>query len=93
MNAAISVEEAGKNLDDLVKDVVSTRDEQILMRNGQPVAKIVPLTPARTMGEIAVLWKKFDSERTMSLEERNAFADDIEAVHNLHNKPALYRWD
>ena len=93
MNAAITVEEAGRNLDDLVRGVMSTHDEQILMRDGRPVAKIVPIIPARTMGEIAMLWKKFDDERTMSLEERNAFADDIEAAHNLHNKPAPYRWD
>jgi antitoxin (DNA-binding transcriptional repressor) of toxin-antitoxin stability system len=93
MNAAISVEEAGRNLDDLVKDVMSTHDERILMRDGQPVVKIVPIIPARTLGEIAPLWKKFDDERTMSMEERNAFADDVEAVHNLHNKPVPYRWD
>ncbi len=93
MNAAISVEEAGKNLDDLITSVSFTHDEQILMRDGLPVAKIVPIIPARTMGEIAKLWKRFDDERTMSLEERNAFADDIEAGHNLYNKPVPYRWD
>jgi antitoxin (DNA-binding transcriptional repressor) of toxin-antitoxin stability system len=93
MNAAISLEEASSDLAAVVRNVRATKSETVLLEDGVPVAAVIPLAPARTCGELADLWREFRAESRMSMEERNAFADDVEAAHKLMNQPLVYRWD
>lgn len=93
MNAAVTSEEAVRNFEALLDDASTLLQETIITRNGQPVAKIVPVAQPCTLGEIGKLWQKFREEGTMTMEERNAFADDIEAAHKAGNQPLVYRWD
>ena len=93
MNAAVTSEEAARNFDALLDEVSTLQQETTITRDGVPVAKIVPIDKPRTGAEIAALWRKFREEDPMSMEERNAFADDIEAAHKAGNQPLVYRWD
>ncbi len=73
---AISVAEAAKDFLRVLARVESRHEPATLVRDGTPVAKLVPLPrPARTCEELARRWEAIDRLPSVEAEE---FASDIE---------------
>jgi antitoxin (DNA-binding transcriptional repressor) of toxin-antitoxin stability system len=73
---AIAVADAAKDFLKVLGQVESSREPATLVRNGHPVAKLIPLPqPAGTCEELARRWEKMSR---LPLEEAEALASDIE---------------
>ncbi len=72
----LTVTEAARNFADLINRVYYRHESALLLKNGTPVARIVPVQPVRrTAAEIAALW---DNLPHLTPEEAESFARDIE---------------
>ncbi len=86
----IPVAEAVKDFLRVLDRVESLREPATLVRDGRPVAKVIPLPqPAGTCAELASRWEKIPK---LSPDEAEAFASDIERARA--SLPSLKRaWD
>ncbi len=87
---AIPVAEAAANFLRVLDLVESRRESATLMRDGRPVARLIPLPgPATTCAELAERWEKLDK---LPPDEASAFAGDVE--HARAQLPPLKpAWD
>jgi len=73
---AITVAEAAKDFLRVLDWVESHREPTLWVRDGQPVAKLIPVPrPAGTCEELASRWEQIPR---LAAEEAEAFASDIE---------------
>jgi antitoxin (DNA-binding transcriptional repressor) of toxin-antitoxin stability system len=86
----VPVNEAAGDFLLLLERVESPREPATLVRDGQPVARLIPLArPAATCTELAERWRTIPK---LPPEDGQAFADDIERVRaNL--PPLKPAWD
>ncbi len=74
----LTVTEAARHFADLINRVYYRNESALLLKNGKPVARIVPVDVEpvrRTAAEIAALW---DDLPHLPPEEAEAFARDID---------------
>ena len=85
----LTVTEAARNFADLVNRVYYRGESALLLKNGTPVARIIPVESVRRTGaEIAAQW---DDLPHLPPEEAEAFARDIEeARRELPPLPDLW---
>ena len=87
---AISVGEAARDFLNVLALVESRREPATLVRDGHPVARLVPLPQsAATCGELAERWKNIFK---LPSEEAGAFADDLEQARTTLSPPKP-AWD
>ncbi len=87
---AIPVAEAARDFLRVLALVESRREPTTLMRDGQPVARLVPLPkPAATCAELAERWESLPK---LPPEEAEAFARDLEKTHAAL-PPLKSAWD
>lgn len=91
MNKLLSVTDAARNFSDVVNRAYYRGETTVLLRSGQPVAKISPIGPADCTG--AQLANQLGAIRHLSSQEAEAFADDIEAARLELNKRPSPSWD
>jgi prevent-host-death family protein len=96
MTVALPLSEAARTLQALVREARVTNHETILTENGEEVAVIVPIPPKRSHEErvqhIAETMKWWEENTTN--EEREDFARDLEAAHEIYNQPVRFTsWD
>lgn len=73
---AITVTDAARDFLRLIEQLEKTHESAVLVRDGQPVARLVPCSkPASSCEELAERWSLQDR---LSAEEADAFADDLE---------------
>jgi len=87
---AISVADAAKDFMRVIERVEKRQESAVLVRDGQPVARLVPFCkPAATGEELAERWSRLDR---LPSEEAAAFAEDLEKARQ--SLPALKSaWD
>jgi antitoxin (DNA-binding transcriptional repressor) of toxin-antitoxin stability system len=87
---AISVAEAAKDFLRVLERVESHGEVATIMRDGQPIARLVPLSrPAASCEELAERWKGMSK---LPPDEAEAFARDLESVRTTV-PPLKSRWD
>jgi antitoxin (DNA-binding transcriptional repressor) of toxin-antitoxin stability system len=87
---AISVAEAAKDFLRVLHLAESRGEPTTLVRDGKPVAKLVPLPqPASTCEELAARWEKLYK---LPPDEAEAFAADLEHAHKVL-PPLKPAWD
>ena len=87
---AIPVAEAAANFLRVLDLVESRRESATLMRDGKPVARLIPLPgPAITCAELADRWEKLDK---LPPDEAGAFANDVECAR-AQLPPLKPAWD
>jgi len=74
----LNLYDAKTHFSKLVANVVATGEEYIIARNGQPVAKLVPLTPAEKTPRIGFM--KGKSELSVPENFNDLHVDEIEAL-------------
>jgi len=87
MESKITATELARNLGDVLGKVRYRREVFIVERNGEPIARLVPLaaTAAATLAEGLRAW------RAASVHDP-AFADDLERV-NAADRPPRNPWE
>ena len=91
MKRTISVTQAARNFSDLVNRAYYRGESAVLVRSGQPVARLVPITPEPINGEeLADLW---ESMPHLTPDEAEKFAQDIEASREALNQAPQSSWD
>jgi len=76
---AIPVAEVARDFLRVLAQVESRREPATLLRDGQPVARLVPLPrPAATRAELAERWESLPK---LPPDEAEAFARDLEHAH------------
>jgi antitoxin (DNA-binding transcriptional repressor) of toxin-antitoxin stability system len=74
----LTVTEAARGFADLINRIYYRNESALLVRNGTPVARIVPVRPPRLTGaELADWWER---RPVLAPEDADAFADDVEAA-------------
>ena len=87
---AIPVAEAAKDFLRVLATVESRGEATVLLREGKPVARIVPWNaPAATCEELASRWERMEK---LPLEEGEEFANDIEKARK-DLPPIKSSWD
>jgi antitoxin (DNA-binding transcriptional repressor) of toxin-antitoxin stability system len=85
---SISVTEAARNFADCVNRVHYQNVTFVLLRNGSPVARLVPeKKKARSVRELAAALRRFD----LSPEEARAWNRDLRAARRIL-KPPVDKW-
>jgi antitoxin (DNA-binding transcriptional repressor) of toxin-antitoxin stability system len=85
---SISVTEAARNFADCVNRVHYQNVTFVLLRNGSPVARLVPeRKKARSVRELAAALRRFD----LSPEEARAWNRDLRAARRIL-KPPVDKW-
>jgi antitoxin (DNA-binding transcriptional repressor) of toxin-antitoxin stability system len=81
MEYRITATELARTVGDVLGRVRYRGDTFVVERNGDPVARIVPLSTAAggTLGDLVRLWKSHEIDPT--------FADDLELVNSLDRPP------
>jgi len=73
---AITVAEAAKDFLAVLARVESQKEPAVLLREGKPIARIVPYyAPAANCEELASIWENLEK---LPFDEAEAFADDLE---------------
>jgi prevent-host-death family protein len=86
----LTVTEAARGFSDLVNRVRYRGETAVLTKNGQPVARLVPIGPPPITGsEFAKLWKPGSF---LTPAEADDFARDIEKGRRIF-KPYVSPWD
>ena len=91
MNRTWSVTEAARNFSDVVNRAYFKGETTILLRAGQPVARITPIGPPDCTG--AALADRLGLIRHLAAAEAAPFARDVEAARRELNTPAGRSWD
>ena len=91
MSRTLSVTEAARNFSDVVNRAYYRGETTVLVRSGQPVARITPVALPDCTG--AALAERLDLIRHLSPEEATAFGNDIEAARLALNTPPSRSWD
>jgi prevent-host-death family protein len=74
----MTLTEAVKSLGAVVERARDRQETTVLLKNGKPVARIVPVSArAKTGRELAAIWPKL---RHLSVKEATAFDSDLAAV-------------
>ena len=85
MKRILSVTEAARNFSDLINRAFYKGESSLLLRSGQPVASLVPVTPeAITGSELADIWGSLPH---LSQEEAEEFGKDIDDAREAANQP------
>lgn len=85
MKRVLSVTEAARNFSDLINRAYYKGESTLLLRSGQPVATLNPVSPKAITGkELAEIW---DTLPHLSPEEADEFAKDLEEIRKVMNKP------
>ena len=79
----ISATELARRLGDVIARVRYRRESFVVMRNGDPVARVVPVTPSH----LPSLKDIFDAWRAVGPPDES-FADDLERVGAADRPPA-----
>ena len=83
----MTVTEAARNFADLVSRSFYKGDSTILMKSGEPVAKIVPIGDGSRLGrDLAARWRDMVH---LSKQEAAAFADDVEGAREKLRLPSV----
>jgi len=86
METRLTVTEASRNFADVVNRAYYRGESTLLMRSGEPVARIVPVVPDVLLGaELAARWEKYPH---LSTEEGDAFAEDLAASRRQLQSPS-----
>ena len=86
----MTVTEAARNFADLVSRSFYKGESTILMKSGEPVAKIVPIGDGSHLGrDLAARWREMAH---LSTEDAAAFADDVEGAREKLSMPDS-QWD
>ncbi len=91
MERTITVTEAARNFSEVVNCAYYKGETTILLRSGQPVAKISPVGPMGCTG--AWLADRLSMVSHLSAEGADAFADDVEVGRSELNTPPSPSWD
>lgn len=87
---SVPVSEAASDFLRVLREVEACGQEAILLRDGQAVARLVPVEhPAGTGEELAARWEKLTR---LPVHEAAAFADDVESARTRLPSPAS-PWD
>ena len=71
----LTVDEAEQSFAELVERVRRDGESATLVRDGVPVARLVPVGPARTAAEAAEAWER---RPRLDPEDAEAFAEEVE---------------
>ena len=86
----MTVTEAARHFADLVNRTYYKGESTVLIRSGEPVAKLVPLGGSSMLGlDFAAKWR---SIRHLDPAEADAFADEVEDAREKLDMPAS-AWD
>jgi len=91
MDKQLSVTDAARNFSDVVNRAYYRGETTVLLRSGQPVAKITPIGPAECTG--SQLAHRLNTMHHLSSKEAEAFADDLEAARMELNQWPSPAWE
>ncbi len=92
MDTTLTVTEAARNFADVVNRAYYRHEATTLLKNGKPVARVVPVAPAMKTGKQIAAEMAADPRPRLGLKEAEAFeADLLKARAEL--PPLVSPWD
>ena len=86
----ISATELGRNLADVLNRVAYREERFVILRNGKPLAELRPVSQSNTGNDLLQVLKTLEE---WPMEEREAFARDVEEARRLGNRPQRDPWE
>ena len=91
MDTTLTVTEAARNFADVVNRAYYRHEATTLLKNGKPVARVVPATPAMKTGPEIAAWLAGKRPR-LGVKEAEAFEADLRAARAELREP-VSPWD
>lgn len=87
----LTITEAALRLEEVVDRARRLHESTLLTVNGEPVARIVPLTPSHPAADDLARW--FAARPKLGVEEAELLEGDIAEFRRQFNKPPVSPWD
>lgn len=92
MDTTLTVTEAARNFADVVNRAYYRHEATTLLKNGKPVARVVPATPTMKTGKEIAAAMAADPRPRLGVEEAEAFEADLLSAR-AELPPLVSPWD